>query len=344
MTGAVVQQFEVFAQLVARGTIAACARELDIPPASVVEAMNRLEDRMGFPLFAMSGDQVELTEAGRKTVDALSALSLNEQENWANAIAEVGGVPPPLVPRTGATSDDDMQMATTDIEPDESPVEPKHFRPQNPRRQETTAPARNIVLASHPAIFSHFQEALVAFEEASPDIGITLRFVGLDEKEAANLIRDGLADIVYFYALGEPEGLSSRYAWSERISLFVNRDHPLAERESVTEADVATLSYAALSPSNVARRLTEQALRANGLETGEPVLESDNLYEVMKYVESNDAWFPAFGPMARDFGKMGGIRRLAFEHTLPQIDVRQAMRKEICDDPAALALAEFLFR
>lgn len=366
------QQFDVFAQLVATGSIAAAARALDLPPATVVETMNRLEDRIGCQIFALVDGAVELTEAGRKVVTALGELSLGMREQWADALIQGDDVPGRNAWRdAGQAVRDDGQsggiapvtgsvLAVAAISGDaapsapaepEAPVTPRHFRPSTTVVSDSPdvpvaspEPSETILLASHPSIFSHFQEALVAFEQASPDIGIALRLENIDEDAAARLFRNAEADIAYYYALGEPRHFSSRYAWSERISLFVGTGHPLARADAVLADDLAGFPYVALSPGNIARRLAEEALAQGGLETGEPALETDDLYAILKYVESNPAYFAAFGPSARDFGRMGGITRLAYAQGLPQIQVRQAVRPERLDDPAILALSEFLFR
>lgn len=237
--------------------------------------------------------------------------------------------PSPLRP---AASRDDMQES--------QPAEKPQAKP-SPSRPE---PVRHIMLASHPAIFSHFQEALVAFEEASPDIGITLHLDSMDAPRVKDLFARKEADIAYFYTQEEPEGLASRYAWSERISLFVGKDHPLARKDATLAEDLASVPYIALAPGTMARDLAEETLARCGLNVGPALLETDNLYEIMKQVQRQPCYFAAFGSTARDFGKMPGITRLNFAQGLPQVQVRQAVRPDLGNDPALLALAEFLFR
>ena len=404
MSASVMQQFDILAQLVASGNIAASARMLGLPPAGIVEAMNALEDRLGFQIFAMADGEVELTNAGRQLVTALGGMALDTQEQWIDdilsrpastpavptdsPIAEAPASADPVAAPAGPPEDPALDMgknrnqpaeaspvpsgadtggATAPPQPDRenrdgqkdiapAPVEkvtPRHFVPQNPKRAapaappptpKATEPVRTVTLASHPAIFSHFQEALVAFEEASPDIGITMRLAGIGPAEVQDLFEQKLADIVYFYALKEPEGFTSRYAWSERISLFVGEGHPLAKKNNPLAEDLAATPYVALAPGNLARTLTEDALAESGLDVGLALTETDNLYEIMKQVQSSPCYFAAFGPMARDFGKMPGIVRIAWAQGLPQVQVRQAVRDDLSDDPAILALAEFLFR
>jgi len=373
MSAPVTQQFDIFAQLVACGTIAQSARMLGLPQAEIVEGMNALEDRLGFQIFSMTDGRVDLTETGRRLVSALGEMTPEMQEKWIDGITataaekepaeEEAGAPEKRIARSiippeavfhptpaketpGQEPQDDAETANAG----EEPVTPRHFVPQDPKRPPAPAPGpaaesvRTILLASHPAIFSHFQEALIAFEQASPDIAITMRLAGIGVAEVAELFARGEADIAYFYALEEPAGFSSRYAWSERISLFVGEGHPLAKKDSAMAEDLAATPYIALTRGNLARTLTEEALAREGLAVGPAISETDNLYDIMKQVQTSPCYFAAFGPMARDFGKMPGIVRIAWAQGLPQVQVRQAVRGEVADDPAVMALAEFLFR
>lgn len=379
MSGQIAQQFDVFARLVATGNIAACSEALQLPPATVIELMNGLEDSVGVQIFSVEGSGVELTDAGRRIITALGEMRPDGAGDWTEALivprapdspAEVEPFAPEPeeapVPRA-------LEIETVAYEPldEDAPSSPKHFRPQRPLaippvpedapataepkqkpdepraaapQAPSHAPVQTITLASHPAIFSHFQEALLAFEDASPDIGITLMLESIDEDQAARLFYAGKADIAYYYALAEGHSFPSRYAWSERISLFVSADHPLAAEEALGAREIAALPYAALKPGNLARTLAEQALGESGLDMPAPELETDDLYAIMKHLKMSDACFPAFGPMARDFGKMRGIERLAYASGLPQVQVRQAIRPALANDPAVQALAEFLFR
>lgn len=420
MSSPIIQQFDIFAQLVLSGSISASADTLGISPADVLGAMDALENRIGYALFQMEGEDIRLTPTGQTLVKALSSLSFAEQEQWISAMLEEEGeeTPPSLSSsETFAVFEENIALsghndgkenalwltnAAPDFNPDGSarpdgpgrapqkPVEsPPAFRTILPAVRETAPPpsvsddtdpstpadplekdapptfantsfassvfansvferprppARTITLASHPAIFSHFQEALLAFEQASPDIDISLRLENLGEADIRRLFQQKLADIGYFHALGEGDALSSRYAWSERISLFVGDGHPLMKMPATMADDIAAFPYSALAPGNPARLLTEQALADNGLIVGPALFETDNLYEIMQQVQQKPCYFAAFGPMARDFGKMPGISRIAYAQGLPQVQVRQAVRSDLVDDPIILALSEFLFR
>ena len=358
MSGSIALQFDVFARLVATGNISACSDALNIPAVTVLEAMSSLEDSLGCQIFSMSGEGVALTEAGRRIVTALAGMRANNWKSGTDLLDDLasGSAKADEATETALPQAQRLQaIETVAYEPmlEEAPVKPKHFQPYRPEKKQPptagapaviSAATQTITLASHPAIFSHFQEALLAFEEASPDIGITLMLESIDEDQAARLFYENKADIAYYYALSETHNFPSRYAWSERISLFVSADHPLAAEEALGAREIAALPYAALGQGNLSRVLAEQALAESGPLMPAPELETDDLYRLMRHVQQGTACFPAFGAMAKDFGRMKGIARLAYASGLPQIQVRQAIRPALAQDPAVQALAEFLFR
>lgn len=344
MPSETLRQFDIFAQLVAAGDLARCAHDLGLPLATVQSELATLEERLGYSLFAQDGGTLMLTPAGRKAVSAMAHLV--DRPDSSPVVPEAAAYPAPLTenaltdPPPPSTGHDlaHPSPATALIRP------PQSFRPlPSARGQAPDILVQNIVLAAHPAIFAHFQETLTAFEQSSPDVGITLRLEGLDEAAVLPLFAQERADIAYFYALGETP-FPSRYAWSERISLYAAADHPLAQANDVLAEDFSTVAYVALAQGNLHRHLAEGALHRAGLAVPPPRFESDNLFAVMEQVRAGQGWFPAFGTLARDFGKMPGIARIAYTQGLPQVEVRQALREGANEDAAIAALAEFLFR
>ena len=308
------RQLDIFAQMVAAGSITRCARDLGLTPDDVARDIASLEMRLGYRLFEDLSDG-RLTPAGRKTAEAMTLLSQDQPENWQ----ERGPEP--------ADIDEAEQM---------SAAPPAISSPPAATRQ-------SIVLAAPAPVFGHFQEALAAFEAANEDIAITLDLTIHLAEEAAQALRRGRVDIAYFYALTEPTGLPSRYGWSEQVNLYTGIDHPLARLESVAPADLAITPMLTMEPRNALRRIVDEAFARNGIRTGEPVLETDNMFDILTILREGAGCFAAFGPLARDLGRMPGIRRLALERPLPAIEVRQAVRADAAENAPVSALAEFLF-
>ena len=299
------RQLDIFAQLVASGSVARCARDLGITADDVARDLSSLELRLGYQLFEDISGAARLTPAGHKTAEAMTLLSQDAPESW--------------------------QVDERQAEQSSAALAPE------PARQ-------SIILAAPAPVFGHFQEALAAFEAANEDISITLDLTIHLADEAAIALKRGKADIAYFYALGEPEGLPSRYGWSEQINLYAGTHHPLARQESVSPADLEFAPMLAMERHNALRRIIDDALARDGVRTGVPVIETDNMFDIMTILREGAGCFAAFGPLARDLGRMEGIRRLAFERPLPAIEIRQALRPSAAEDSAAAALAEFLFR
>ncbi|WP_150294967.1 LysR family transcriptional regulator [Sphingobium estronivorans] len=299
------RQLDIFAQMVASGSLSRCARDLDMTADAVARDLASLELRLGYRLFDDLAGRARLTAAGRKTAQAMTLLSQHQSEHWQAEEAEAVLPDPPPAP-------------------------------------ELALPSRESIIVAAPApVFGHFQEALAAFEAANEDVAITLDLTVHLADEAGLALRRGKADIAYFYALGEVDGLPSRYGWSEQINLYTGVDHPLARRESVAPQELAIMPTLSLEPRNALRRIIDEALAGGGIQLGDPVLETDNLFDIMTILREGAGCFAAFGPLARDLGRMAGIRRVALERPLPTIEVRQAVNPQ--SPAAAAALAEFLF-
>ena len=296
------RQLDIFAQIVASGNAALCARDLGISVEKVAQDLASLEMRLGYRLFDEISGDLRLTAAGRKTAEAMTLLSQGDPENWSASNADE--------PEAQPASQDERQ---------------------------------SIVLAAPAPVFGRFQEALAAFEAANEDVAITLDLTIHLAEEAAAALREGRVDIAYFYALGEAADLPSRYGWSEQINLYAGNDHPLALKDSVSAQDLATLPMLMMERPNPLRRIIDAALAREGIRTGDPVLETDNMFDVMTILREGAGCFAAFGPLARDLGRLGGIRRLALERSLPAVEVRQAIGSRAADGSAATALADYLF-
>ncbi len=309
------RQLDIFAQMVAAGNMARCARDLGVSVEDIARDIASLEMRLGYRLFEGPLDRQRLTPAGRKTAEAMTLLSQDQEANWA---PEEGAAPPPLEPALA-----------------QSEAAPPQPSPQTDRQ--------SIVLAAPAPVFGHFQEALAAFEEANEDIAITLDLSIHLVEEARAALDQGRVDIAYFYALGEQSGLASRYGWSEQINLYAGADHPLARRDIVTPDDLLISPTLAMEPQNGLRRIMDEALARESIRMGAPVLETDNMFDIVTILREGAGCFAAFGPLARDLGRMQGIRRLPLERPLPSIEVRQALHPRADPDSPAHALAEFLF-
>jgi DNA-binding transcriptional LysR family regulator len=326
------RQLDIFAQMIASGSIAACARDLDMEPAEVEREIGILESRLGHRLFDRRGGMVTLTDAGRKTVEAMQMLMEAPADQWEDVHAPELEPAPPPEPELDRPSW--SRTAAAKVQPELS--------------ADTSAPAspprETITIAAHPAVFGHFQDALSAFEQTNGDVAITLDLDTHTAAQAIPRLAAGDVDIAYFYALGEPADWPSRYAWSEQLSLYIGSEHPLAAHEGVTREDLTGVPAVALAPGNALRPLIEHALDAGDLDGGAAVLETDNLYEIVVAVRQGLGYFAAFGPLARDFSRMSGVKRLPLIFPLPSIDVRQGIRAAVQEDDIVGALSEYLFR
>lgn len=202
---------------------------------------------------------------------------------------------------------------------------------------------QTIVLAAPAPVFGHFREALAAFEAANEDIAITLDLTVHVATDAAAAFARGTADIAYFYALEEPDDPPARYGWSEQFNLYVGEDHVLGRSDGASLGEVARAPMLAMEARSGLRRISDAALARGGIMASAPLLETDNMVDILTALRMGEGIFPAFGPLARDLGRMGGIRRVTLERPLPSIGIWQAVREAAKGRLAVGALAEFLF-
>jgi DNA-binding transcriptional LysR family regulator len=306
------RQLDIFAQVVASGNIARCAGDLGLSIDAVERDLAALEARLGYRLFDRSADDIRLTDAGRKTVRAMTLLSENGQD-WSEDARD-------------------------------QPRDPLFVPAEPPSSPEPVDDRQQVTIAAPAPVFNHFQDALTAFEETSGDVIITIDLGIQVADDAARAMATGTADITYFYALGEPAAFRSRYAWSEQLSLYLGSGHPLARQDLVELSDLTGIDAVALDARSGVRRIVEQALAKAGLPQRRPALESDNLFDLMTAVRDGAGYFAAFGPLARDFGRMPGISRVPLAAPLPPVEVRQGIRAAMADDPVVSTLAEYLCR
>lgn len=317
------RQLDIFAQMIASGSVAECARDLGMRQQDIEAEIDLLESRLGHRLFDLLGGIATLTDAGHKTIEAMQLLTETPQEEWEDTHAPVEKPPsPPEVKKP---------------EPDRSPT-PSALRPDRPQN------AESITIATHPAIFSHFQDALSAFEQTNGDVAITLDLDVHSAAQAISRLAAGRADIAYFYTLNPPDGWPSRYAWSEQISFYIGTEHPLASLDVVMQTDLEQAAPAMLMPGNAVRALIDEALESARVTAMVPVIETDNPYDIMVSVRKGAGYFAAFGPLARDFGKTAGVKRLPLGFPLPAIEVRQAVAQISRSDSQITTLSEYLFR
>lgn len=306
------RQLDIFAQMVAAGGVVRCADALGVEVEQVLRDLASLEMRLGYRLFDDLDGAARLTPAGRKTAQAMTLLS------------------------------EDRPAPVEEPLPDRAPTPPRAVAASVPPAPDS--PARQIItLGAPPPVFGHFQDALAAFEAANEDIAITLDLHVHTAQDAAVALANGRADIAYFYALEEPEDLKSRYGWSEPLNLYADSDHPLARADSVSREDLSMTPMLSLETRSGMRDIIDAALAKGRVRNVMPLLESDNMFEIIAALRDGAGCFAAFGTLARDLGRMSGIRRLALDIPLPAVEIRQAVAPRAAEKPAVEALAEFLF-
>lgn len=197
---------------------------------------------------------------------------------------------------------------------------------------------RRLIIAAHSHIFRYFQEALAKLEVDNPEIGIELDLDTFTAIPLAEKLREQGVDIGFFYALEPPHQFESTLMWHEPLALFAARDHALAHKDMVTASDVLAHPLARLGPDNRLRILIDAALEQAGLGDMRTGTESDNYGLILATVRNGDGLLCDFESSASDLQNLGGLKRIAFEGDLPDIEVRRTIRAPWNNDPVVTKL------
>jgi DNA-binding transcriptional LysR family regulator len=302
------RQLEILEAVLADGGFRGAARRLGISQVAISDHVRQLESRLGVALFErMRGGRAVPTAAADRIRPGAAAL-VAESDRLVQLAREGGSplsAPAPLPPIIVA----EMPGA--------------------------------VRIGAHQAIFSRFQEALEAFEDAFPDRAITLDLDCFTAERVATALAADRIDLAFFYTLGEGSDVPSTYLWSEKVSLFIGRDHPLAARDLVGRDDLGGVPRLTLAPGNALRPLIDALAESAGL-AGDAALASDDYAALLARVRAGEGVLPLFGSIAAQFGGMAGVRRLPFADPLPTVAVRRAIRAMAGGDPVIEALATVL--
>jgi DNA-binding transcriptional LysR family regulator len=201
---------------------------------------------------------------------------------------------------------------------------------------------RPITVGTHPSILARFQGKLAAFEDAFPDRPVSIDFNCFVADRVALALSEGRVTMAYFYALGETRVFPSDYLWSERWSLYVGRDHPLAGQDYVGRDDLAGEPLLSFSPGNRLRPLLDACLSNAGLGAMPVALETDDYGQLAERVREGAGVLPLFGAAAARIGASPGVKRLPFVDPIPAIEVRRVVHPDYVEDDEVQALVATL--
>ncbi len=324
------RQLEALDAIAREGSFRAAARALGISQVAVSDHIKQLEARLGVSLFDRSrGGKASIAPAGTAALarariiladcDAL-VLAMNDHRRATDDAQEQAPDGPALLPAQPALPE----------EPAEAPDAP--WAPH----EESDRP---IVIGTHPSIIGRFQGKLAAFEDAFPHRPVSIDFNCYVADRVALALSEGRVVMAYFYALGATRVFPSDYLWSERWSLYVGRDHPLAQAEFVGRDDIAGEPLLGFSPGNRLRPLVDACLSGAGLGAMPTALETDDYGQLAERAREGGGILPLFGAAAARIGASPGLKRLPFVDPIPAIEVRRVVHGDFAEDDEVQALA-----
>jgi DNA-binding transcriptional LysR family regulator len=129
-------------------------------------------------------------------------------------------------------------------------------------------------------------EAIASFRRDHPEVDFSLHVTS--SAAASEDVRDGKADIAVTFSLAPIKGISVEYSQREYVHAVVNARHPLAQRSSVSLAELLPYALAIVDEGTTVRQLFDVCCSAEQL-SFEPVFETDYcgaLYTFTKFADA----------------------------------------------------------
>ncbi len=328
------RQLEALDAIAREGSFRAAARALGVSQVAISDHIKQLETRLGVSLF-------ERARGGKATLAAAGHAALARARI---ILADCDALVLTMRDHVRAATPDEAAPASAD--PLATPAEAQAAAPAADAPA-TSAPAdrrargrsdQPIIIGIHPSILARFQSKLAAFEDAFPHRPVSIDVSCFVADRVALALSEARVTMAYFYALGATRVFPSDYLWSERWSLYVGRDHPLASLEFVGRDDIAGEALLTYSATNRLRPLVDACLSGAGLGAMPVALETDDYGQLAERARDGAGVLPLFGAAAARIGSAPGLRRLPFVDPIPAIEVRRVVHPDAVEDDEVQAL------
>ncbi|OCW58174.1 LysR family transcriptional regulator [Hoeflea olei] len=166
----------------------------------------------------------------------------------------------------------------------------------------------NVRLAVVPTALSMMTELTTGFAAKHPDV--TLSILSCTSYEVLSKLENFEIDAGITYLENEPTGrVASVPLYAERYQLITSPGQPMADKETVTWAEVASLPLCLLTPNMQNRRIIDQHLRDAGA-NARPTLESNSMVVLFSHVRTGKWASIMPGNLAGTPGLAGDLRAI----------------------------------
>ena len=333
------RQLEALDAIAREGSFRAAARALGVSQVAISDHIKQLESRLGADLFdrarggkaTMSAGGVAALTRARIILADCDALVVTMRDHARIASPPVVAAEAPAAATAHVDIAESAELPDLPVEAPDAPWAPHVVRSDRP-----------ITIGAHPSILGRFQAKVAAFEDAFPHRPVTIDYNCFVADRVALALSEDRVTMAYFYTLGATRVFPSDYLWSERWSLYVGRDHPLAALEFVGRDDIAVQSLLTFSATNRLRPLVDACLSGAGLGAMPVAVETDDYGQLAERTREGAGVLPLFGAAAARIGASAGLKRLPFVDPIPAIEVRRVVHPSAADDDEVQALVATL--
>lgn len=198
-------------------------------------------------------------------------------------------------------------------------------------------------LALHPYVLRRLGSSLAEFKAKHQDVEVTLDFELATPEQLHQRVQSRELDLAYAITFDGRDAPYSELVCLEPVGIFVAANHPLAQKQGVTAAEIRATPGIHLAPRNPLRMAVDRALQQANCTADNVLLQADEYGLILHSTQTGEGFACLFLSMAEELAA-AGIVQVALEHPVPALQLRQIVRHSAHHDALVKPLIDTLGR
>jgi DNA-binding transcriptional LysR family regulator len=188
-----------------------------------------------------------------------------------------------------------------------------------------TQGGRRLRVVVQPFLMGELPPVLDRFRSEHPEIALDVDTGAYSRDEIVDLIQRKEVDLAFFFGVADDVPAGARHVRTEPVTIFVAETHPLASRQSVTLAELATTPIVRLTDRSPLGVVVARVLAQAGIVQPPVALATDDFGLVVRGIRSGLGYACMFEATTDDFRRMG-LARVDVQGTIPSLEVHMLTR------------------
>jgi DNA-binding transcriptional LysR family regulator len=201
---------------------------------------------------------------------------------------------------------------------------------------------RRLIVAGPGYVSFRLSQAFAEFGQTFPEWQIEME--PNDQETALELVDRGRADLGFVLSLEGASPANCRVIWRERLGLYVGRDHPLANRDEISAAELSTYPLIYLSRKDRLRATVDGALARVGVVGNPTAVQTGNATLARRTLMQGHALGCIFAHLVKSDVESGLLRELPISARMPGVEASMVVSDRVLIRRAAASLLEVIKR